>query len=110
MIVRYVNNMRGSSLTNAFTRITPAPNAAAVTEHVSGNVAALDVDGDGVLTDFDSTVIARHLHGFKANALTAGLPIQSGATRRDANAISKFIADGCVADRTVMPVEVIGPA
>jgi hypothetical protein len=91
-------------------RAMPAPSASAVADHIDGNVAALDVDGDGEFTNVDGVVISRYLNSFRGNALVTGLTIPAIATRRDATSIAKFISDGCTADLPVMPIEVIGPA
>jgi hypothetical protein len=110
LVVRAARGMRDAALVSGLSRITPAPNASNVIEHVNGNASALDIDGDGEVGAVDSLVIARYLSGFRGNALVSGLSIPASATRRTAAAVTKFIDDGCVADLPVMPVEVLGPA
>jgi hypothetical protein len=110
LFARYARGMRDAELLGALGRANPAPSASAVAAHIDGNVAALDVDGDGEFTTTDSLVILRYLGGFRLDALTMGLTIPNAATRRDAAAIAAFINEGCIADLPVMPVEVLGPA
>jgi hypothetical protein len=72
--------------------------AAQIRSAVQTNLAKLDVDGDGVFSLADATIIARHLNGFKGDALLEGVLPPSrakGAARLTGHAIDDFIADGC---------------
>ncbi len=110
LLLRATRGMRDAALVNGSSRASPAPTAANVVEHVNGNAGSLDIDGDGEVNLVDSSIIARYLAGFRGNSLITGLTIAATAPRRTSVSISKFITDGCVADRAVMPIEVIGPA
>ena len=58
---------------------------------------ALDMNGDGAIDTVDTTIIARHLSGFKGASLTAGLAlgVAPSASRPTTAAITSFLASGC---------------
>ncbi|HNY46798.1 MAG TPA: hypothetical protein PKN64_07560, partial [Casimicrobium sp.] len=58
---------------------------------------ALDMNGDGAIDTVDTTIIARHLSGFKGASLTAGLAlgVAPSATRPTTAAVTSFLASGC---------------
>ena len=62
---------------------------------IQKNGAALDVDGDRFITEFDMMVITRYLFGFRGEALVADLPTRANATRVGGVAIQAFIDGGC---------------
>lgn len=62
---------------------------------IQKNGAALDVDGDHFITEFDMMVITRYLFGFKGEALVVDLPTRANATRVGGAAIQAFIDGGC---------------
>jgi Chaperone of endosialidase len=55
---------------------------------------ALDMNGDGQIDTVDTTIIARHLVGFKEASLTNGLTLGSGS-RNTTAAVTSFLANGC---------------
>jgi hypothetical protein len=55
---------------------------------------ALDMNGDGQVDTVDTTIIARHLAGFKGSSVTTGLVLGAG-TRSTAAAVTSFLANGC---------------
>jgi trimeric autotransporter adhesin len=55
---------------------------------------ALDMNGDGQIDTVDTTIIARHLAGFKEASLTGGLALGSGS-RNTTAAVTSFLANGC---------------
>jgi len=55
---------------------------------------ALDINGDGQIDTVDTTIIARHLVGFKDASLTDGLALGSGS-RNTTAAVTSFLANGC---------------
>ena len=55
---------------------------------------ALDMNGDGQIDTVDTTIIARHLAGFKGASLTGGLALGAG-TRNTNAAVTSFLANGC---------------
>lgn len=65
---------------------------------VKGNIecvgCALDMNGDGQIDTVDTTIIARHLAGFKGASLTGGLALGAG-TRNTSAAVTSFLANGC---------------
>lgn len=61
------------------------------------NRAALDVDGDRFITEFDMMVITRYLFGFRGDALVRDLPTRKDAQRVGGAAIQSFIDGGCLA-------------
>jgi uncharacterized protein (DUF1800 family) len=68
-----------------------------VGEGNTGSVLApLDIDGDGVFTEVDAAIAARFMAGFRGDALIAGLPFNSAATRRTGAQVSAHINAGCV--------------
>ena len=58
---------------------------------------ALDMNGDGQIDTVDTTIIARHLAGFKGASLTAGLAlgVAPTASRPSTAAVVSFLASGC---------------
>ena len=64
---------------------------------IQKNGAALNVDGDQFITEFDMMVITRYLFGFRGEALVVDLPTSANATRVGGAAIQAFIDGGCVA-------------
>ena len=54
------------------------------------------MNGDGQITGVDSTIVARHVAGFRGAALTAGLSL-GGASRGTADNVLAFINAGCPA-------------
>lgn len=80
--------------------------AAQVRSFAQANLAKLDVDGDGVFSMADATIIVRHLKGFAGDALLDGVtpPARArGPARLTGQAIERFIADGC----TVAPLATV---
>ena len=65
---------------------------------VKGNIecvgCALDMNGDGQIDTVDTTIIARHLAGFKGASLSGGLALGAG-TRNTSVAVTSFLANGC---------------
>jgi Chaperone of endosialidase len=55
---------------------------------------ALDINGDGQIDTVDTTIIARHLVGFKDTSLTNGLTLGSGSRNTTAT-VTSFLANGC---------------
>ncbi len=55
---------------------------------------ALDINGDGQIDTVDTTIIARHLVGFKDASLSNGLTLGSGS-RNTTSAVTSFLANGC---------------
>jgi hypothetical protein len=86
---RFVANVRGTALI-ANTRATDAN---AVVNHIQGNSAALDLNGDNTFDDVDVTLIARLMSGHRGAALTTGLP--TVGSRSSADKIEGFVADNC---------------
>jgi hypothetical protein len=103
LLTRIATNVPDSALTVS-TGATQT--AAEIRSAVQTNLAKLDVDGDGEFSLADATVIARHLKGFKGDALLDGTvpPARAkGTARLTGQAIETFIADGC----TVAPLQAI---
>ena len=61
---------------------------------------ALDMNGDGQIDAVDTTIIARHLAGFKDASLTGGLVLGSGS-RNTTAAVTSFLANGCAVGGSV---------
>ncbi len=59
--------------------------------NIQCTACGLDVDGNGQIDAIDSTVIARHLTGFKGASLTNGLGLSASAV----TAVNSFIVNGC---------------
>jgi hypothetical protein len=66
---------------------------AAAQNNIECVACGLDVDNNGQINTVDSTVIARHLAGFKGASLTNGL----GLSASTANFVNSFIVNGCQA-------------
>ena len=63
---------------------------------------ALDMNGDGQIDTVDTTIIARHLAGFKDASLTSGLAlgVAPTASRPTTAAVVSFLASGCATGAT----------
>ncbi|TAG01096.1 MAG: hypothetical protein EAZ43_12205 [Betaproteobacteria bacterium] len=61
--------------------------------NIQCTACGLDVDSNGQIDTIDSTVIARHLTGFKGAALTNGLGLSASAI----TSVNSFIVNGCQA-------------
>ena len=98
LFTRFALGLRGPAMVNQL-------NAGIDLSKAEGNVgttlARLDVDGDGLFTQVDATVLSRYLFGFKDAALTAGLTINTAATRKTGTEMLAFINGGCVAASAV---------
>ncbi len=70
---------------------------------------ALDINGDGQIDTVDTTIIARHLTGFKDASLTGGLALGSGS-RNTTAAVTSFLSNGCAAGGAVNALTLGGNA
>jgi G8 domain len=97
LLLRAASFLTGTSLTSG---AGTARAAADILNDINANRKRLDVDGDGEFTQTDALIIARYLAGMRDDALLAapvsGSAIPTAATRVTGQAISRFIADGCV--------------
>ncbi len=97
LLTRAAMNFSDAALT---TGTGATQSASQIRSFVQTNLAKLDVDGDGVFSLADATIITRHLKGFKGDAVLDGVIPPSrakGAARISGQAIDEYIADGCVA-------------
>ena len=73
LLLRYLLGLRDSALTVGALGANPQRSAAEIAAHISANLSAFDVDGDGaVLTTTDGLMILRRLVGLSGTALTTG--------------------------------------
>jgi uncharacterized protein (DUF1800 family) len=93
LMTRFALGIRGPALydrlSNDSTRF--------VGEGNTGSVAgSLDVDGDGVFTVTDATVVSRYAAGFRGDKLVAGITFNASAARKTGVEVNTFIDNGCV--------------
>jgi hypothetical protein len=72
--------------------------------------AALDIDGDGVLTQTDNVIFTRYLKGYRGASLLSGVNVPANATRKTPEAIDVFVMGGCKVNAMALPIEVLGVA
>jgi uncharacterized protein (DUF1800 family) len=92
LITRFALGLRGSALYDTLTRDT---NRFVGEGNIGTALASHDVDGDGVFTTDDATIIARYIAGFRGDALVAGLPPNTAAVRRTGALLTTHIDNGC---------------
>ncbi len=93
LMTRFALGMRGPAMYDGVsldtTRFVGEGNTGTVLGH-------LDVDGDGVYSKEDATIIARYIVGFRNDALVAGLTFNANAARKTGTQVTSFISGGCV--------------
>ena len=91
---RYAQSITGPALVGStrFSSANPA-NVKRDLDHLRG---PLDMNGDALITSVDSTIVARHVAGFRDAALTAGLTL-GAASRNTTEKVLAFINAGCPA-------------
>ena len=89
VLTRYALGITGAPLT-ASTRYASL-DPLQVKANIECVGCALDVNQDGVVDTVDTTIIARHLAGFKGTSVTNGL----GLTPPVAASVTSFLANGC---------------
>jgi trimeric autotransporter adhesin len=92
VLTRYALNIFGAPMT-ASTRYASL-DPLQVKNNIECVGCALDMNGDGQIDTVDTTIIARHLVGFKDASLTDGLTLGSGS-RNTTAAVTSFLANGC---------------
>ncbi len=92
VLTRYALGITGSPMT-ASTRYASL-DPLQVKNNIECVGCALDMNGDGQIDTVDTTIIARHLVGFKSAALTNGLVLGAGS-RNTTAAVTSFLANGC---------------
>lgn len=92
VLARYALGITGSPLT-ASTRYASL-DPLQVKSNIECVGCALDMNGDGQIDAVDTTVIARHLAGFKGESITNGLILGAGS-RSTTAAVTSFLANGC---------------
>ena len=92
VLTRYALGITGSPLvaSTRYASLDPMQ----VKDNIECVGCALDMNGDGQIDTIDTTIIARHLAGFKGGALTGGLALGAG-TRNTSAAVTSFLANGC---------------
>ncbi len=95
VLTRYALGITGAPLT-ASTRYASL-DPLQVKNNIECVGCALDMNGDGQIDTVDTTIIARHLAGFKGASLTAGLAlgVAPSASRPTTAAVVSFLASGC---------------
>ena len=95
VLARYALGITGAPLT-ASTRYASL-DPLQVKNNIECVGCALDMNGDGQIDTVDTTIIARHLAGFKGASLTAGLAlgVAPTASRPSTAAVVSFLASGC---------------
>ena len=95
VLTRYALGITGAPLT-ASTRYASL-DPLQVKNNIECVGCALDMNGDGQIDTVDTTIIARHLAGFKGASLTAGLTLGVAPTssRPTTAAVVSFLASGC---------------
>ncbi len=92
VLTRYALGLTGAPLT-ASTRYASL-DPLQVKNNIECVGCALDMNGDDKIDTVDTTIIARHLTGFKGASLTGGLTLGAG-TRNTTAAVTSFLANGC---------------
>lgn len=93
LLVRYAQGLRGAALVNG----TGISDFTTVQNNIINNLAALDMNGNGVLDIDDATVIARNVYGFDSSKwLPASAVPQNYATRAYIGPIKAFVDGGCL--------------
>jgi trimeric autotransporter adhesin len=97
VLTRYAMGITGAPLT-ASTRYASL-DPLQVKNNIECLGCTLDMNGDGQIDTVDTTIIARHLSGFKGASLTAGLALGVApiASRPTTAAVVSFLAAGCAA-------------
>ena len=98
LLTRFARGVRGPAIYN---QLNAGLDLSSAEGNVGTTLARLDVDGDGLFTQVDATVLSRYLFGFQGNALTSGLTINAAATRKTGAEMLAFINAGCVAASAV---------
>jgi uncharacterized protein (DUF1800 family) len=98
LLTRFAVGLRGPAL---YDNVSKETNRFVAEGNTGTTLAQLDVDGDGVFTSTDATVLSRYIAGFRDAALTNGLTFSSGASRGNTGAIVAHINGGCVASAAV---------
>jgi uncharacterized protein (DUF1800 family) len=98
LLTRFALGIRGPQL---YDKISSEPNRFVAEGNTGTTLAQLDVDGDGVFTSADATVLSRYIAGFRDAALTNGLTFNSAATRGNASGVTAHINGGCVPSAAV---------
>jgi trimeric autotransporter adhesin len=92
VLTRYALGITGAPLT-ASTRYASL-DPLQVKNNIECVGCALDINGDSQIDTVDTTIIARHLVGFKDASLTSGLALGAGS-RNTTAAVTSFLANGC---------------
>jgi uncharacterized protein (DUF1800 family) len=92
LITRFALGLRGPALYDTLTRDT---NRFVGEGNIGTALASHDVDGDGVFTTDDATIIARYIAGFRDDALVAGLQPNAAAIRRTGLLLTTHMNNGC---------------
>ncbi len=92
VLTRYALGITGAPLiaSTRYTSLDPLQ----VKANIECVGCALDINGDGIVDTVDTTIIARHLAGFRGASLTAGLSLGSG-TRNTSTTVASFLVNGC---------------
>ncbi len=98
LLTRFAMGLRGPQL---YDKVTSETNRFVAEGNTGTTLAQLDVDGDGVFTSNDATVLSRYIAGFRDAALTNGLTFSTAATRGTAAGVTAHINGGCVASAAV---------
>jgi uncharacterized protein (DUF1800 family) len=93
LFARFAVGIRGPALVAGLGM--NANDAALAEGTLGGSLTKLDVDGDGVFSVNDATVLSRYLAGFRDAALSNGLTINAGAKRKLGTELSTFVSTGC---------------
>ncbi len=96
LFLRYALGLPSSSPPVASASENPSLTPTQVATFIDSNKTALDVDGDGRFTVFDSQVIARYLVGFRGERLSTGLTTFDFGTRYGGAALQTYIDNGCI--------------
>ncbi|MBL8310391.1 MAG: hypothetical protein JNL19_08210 [Burkholderiales bacterium] len=94
ILLRTLRGLSGPSrVTNA---VHPGATDSDVATYLQSVGLGLDVDGDGVISTIDIIVIARHLFGFRGDALMSGYTATANAVRKTGAELQAFLDNGCV--------------
>lgn len=74
MLIRFLAGARGAALTDGALGSGATRDAAAIAQHLTSNIALLDVDQDGLVqATTDGVMILRRMLGLRGSAITAGV-------------------------------------
>ncbi len=95
LFIRYALGLPATAPPVANATESPSLTPTQVAQFIENNKTALDLDGDGKFTIFDTQVIARYVTGFRGDRLSAGLTTFDFGSRYGGAALQTYIDNGC---------------